>query len=127
MPKSAYLGNALINHSLRGIEYVKPDRLFVGLFLVSPDAVSLGSEVTAGEYIRTIVTMSPPQAKVTSNASAVTFPEALSPWGGIVAFGLFDAQIGGNLLYFGPFSTQKIVAAHDVLSFDVGQLVLVEN
>lgn len=128
MPKSAYLANAIINHVLRGQEYVRPDRLFVGLFTTSPDVDGgNGVEVQAQEYIRILVTMNPPQGRTSTNANKVTFPTSLTVWGQVVASGIFDAQIGGNLLYFGPFGTQKIVTANDRMEFEIGQLVLVEN
>lgn len=128
MPKSTYLADAVINHVLRGQEYVRPSKIFVGLFTTSPDVTgNNGVEVAAPEYTRILVTMSPPQSRTTTNTTIVSFPDPLSAWGSLVSFGLFDAQIGGNLLYFGPFTTPKVVVASDSMVFEIGQLVLVEN
>lgn len=127
MPKSRYLANALLNHTLRGQFYAPPSRLFVGLFTVSPEADSEGTEVPATEYIRTLVMMSPPQNKTSSNTNRVLFPTPLTAWGQLVAFGLFDAQIGGNNLYFGPFPAVKTIIPYNEVVFEIGQLVAIES
>jgi hypothetical protein len=45
----------------------------------------------------------------TSNGSVISFPQATANWGTVVAFGLYDAVTGGNLLvwdYLGNFQWQ---------------------
>lgn len=54
-----------------------------------------------------------------NNANAVTFPQATGDWGTIVAFGIFDASSGGNLLWWGAVNSPagKVINNGDTLSF----------
>jgi hypothetical protein len=43
-----------------------------------------------------------------------------------VAFALFDASSGGNMLYFGSLSTPRYIDVNDQLKFPMGQLIASE-
>jgi len=96
--------------------------VYVGLFTTAPtsDAGVTGAvEVTGGAYARVATsgaTWATPTASsgsepavtagFTTNAATITFPTSTASWGTVVAFGLFDASTGGNLLawdYIGNF------------------------
>lgn len=93
---------------------------YVGLFTVTPTDAGGGTEVTGGSYARVAVastlanwagtqaagstTSSTGTGGVSSNNGAITFPAPTADWGTVVAFGIFDALTGGNLLFFGTLS-----------------------
>lgn len=70
---------------------------------------------------------------VLDNASEIAFPEALSSWGTMTYFGLFDALSGGNLLAFDllrdpndlgdpPAALSRLVDSGVTLRFAAGNL-----
>ena len=87
---------------------------YVALFTaVGTDAGSGFTEVSGGSYARVATSAgtwnsaSDTGPSTISNASSITFPTATSGWGTVVAWGLYDAPTGGNLLawdYLGNFS-----------------------
>ena len=79
--------------------------VYVGLFTaVGTDAGTGFTEVSGGSYARVATSgatwnaASGTAPSTTSNASTITFPQATASWGTVIAFGLFDASSGGNLL-----------------------------
>lgn len=96
-----------------------PANVYVALFsAVGTDAGTGFTEISGGSYARVSTSAASWNAAsgtspaTTSNASAVTFPLSTTDWsaGGTtpaIAFGLYDAASGGNLLlwdYLGAFS-----------------------
>jgi hypothetical protein len=96
--------------------------VYVGLFTTAPTSdsgVTGAVEVSGGAYARVATsgsTWATPTASngsepatvagYTTNAATITFPTSTASWGTVVAFGLFDASTGGNLLawdYIGNF------------------------
>lgn len=127
MPKTNYLDTILLNHVLRAIPYTPPTGVYVALYTVSPTATTTGTEVTGGGYTRQGTTFIAPVSGIVSNAADVTFPIATLPWGTVVAFALLDAPTGGNMLYFGTFSTPRQVNVNDQPRFPQGSLVCSES
>jgi hypothetical protein len=76
----------------------------VGGDAVSGDAGTGFTEVTGGAYARLATAgadWTAPSGSAPStirNANAFTFPTATASWGALIAFGLYDAGAGGNLL-----------------------------
>lgn len=116
-----------------------PATLYVGLLTVTPSDSAAGTEVTGGAYARVAVTSSlanwagtqsagsttasSGSSGTTSNNNAITFPAPTANWGTIVAFALYDAASGGNLLIWGPLTTAKTVNNGDAApSFAAGSL-----
>ena len=62
-----------------------------------------------------------------SNSSRVTFPIALSNWGLVTHFGVFDALSGGNLLYFNEVVSPLLVRSGVESTFETGSLVVFET
>ena len=56
------------------------------------------------------------------NLNNVTFPSASAPWGIISAVGIYNAQNGGNLLYFSPQSTPRPFDEGDIAFFEPGDI-----
>lgn len=118
--------NSLIDWFFRGqAAPTLPANLHVGLFTVSPSDAGGGTEVSGGAYARASVARSlanfaGTQAAgstvasngtggQTSNNGTITFPAPTANWGSVVAFGIFDASTGGNLLIWGPITPAKTV------------------
>jgi len=126
MPKTYYLDNAFVNAALRNTPFASPPTVYAALFTVAPTAGGGGTEVAGGGYARQAVMFTLPANGVTSNAADVIFPIAMAPWGTLVAFGLYDQSVGGNLLYFNMLSVPRSVAVNDQVRFPVGQLIASE-
>jgi hypothetical protein len=113
---SDYLEVELRKHLFRTGSFTKPTVLGVALFTVTPSDSGGGTEVTGGSYAR--VDVPPLDANwsgasstngLTDNVSAITFPTPTANWGTVVAFGIFDATSGGNLLVWGPITPNKTI------------------
>jgi len=126
MPKTYYLDNAFINAALRQTPFASPLTIYAALFTAAPTASGGGTEVSGGGYSRQTVTFSSPVNGLASNTTDVVFPLAAASWGTVVAFGLYDQSVGGNLLYFNLLSVPRTVAINDQVRFPVGQLIASE-
>lgn len=125
--KSDYLENKILDHVLKNTTYTSPTTVYVGLFTVTPSDTGGGTEVSGSSYARQSVTFAVASGGSTSNSAIVTFPTATGSWGTVVAFGLFDALSGGNLLYWSALNSNRTVSFGDTASFTVGSLVVTED
>ena len=127
---SDFLEVELRKHIFRTGSYTKPTVLAVALYTVTPSDSGGGTEVTGGSYAR--VQRDPLDANwtaasatdgLTDNAAALTFPTPTANWGTVVAFGIFDATSGGNLLIWGPITPNKTINNGDPApAFAIGAL-----
>lgn len=142
--KTDYLENKLIDHVFRGQNYTPPATLHIGLFTVAPTDAVGGTEVSGGGYARVAVTSSLANwagtqsagsttasngtSGTTSNNAAITFPAPTANWGTVVAFGIFDAATGGNLLVYANLTVNKTINNGDAApSFAPGALTFQED
>lgn len=126
MPKTTFTSDTVINLLLRGVPFVPPASIYLGLFTVAPTVMGGGVEVSGGAYIRQGVTWSIPNNGLSNNTSQVDFPVATGNWGVIVAFALFDNLAGGNMLYFASLNAPRDVQINDQVQYPVGQLTVTE-
>lgn len=135
---SDYLENALTDHLFRSATFAKPTTLGFALFTDAPSDSGGGTEVSGAGYAR--ATLSPSDSNwygthgatsgsssgtggASSNAVAVNFPTpGVGGWGTVVAWGVYDAAIGGNLLLWAPLTVSKTINQGDGVRFDVGQM-----
>jgi len=107
--KSDYLENKEQDHILGGPDFTRPATVYVALFTDPPaDDGTGGTEVTigVGGYVRVAVTNNITNWPASSggqkkNGTEIAFPQATGSWGVIMAFGIYDASSGGNLLHWG--------------------------
>lgn len=128
--KSYTLDDALIDHVLRNSAYASPAQVYAGLFTVMPaNPGDAGTEVTTigTAYARQAVTFAGPTNGATSNSAGVTFPTATLAWGTVVGVGIYDNNVGGNLLYYGTLGTSKVIGVGDSASFAVSALTVTEQ
>lgn len=130
--KSDALENALLDHAVGGPDYSRPATVYVALFTAPPTDAGGGTELSGNGYARGAVTNNAtnwPAAAggAKSNGTAITFAAATADWTASVAWGLFDAASGGNLLYWGPLSASVNVPNGAQAEFAAGALVIQES
>lgn len=107
---------------------------FVALFSVAPgDDGSTGTELAGSGYGRQAITFGAP-SPATGNAQQVASinniqfgPVVGADWLPAVAFGIFDASTGGNLLYWNTLTAPKTIQQGDYGQFAPGSLVVEED
>lgn len=130
--KSDYLENKVLNYIFNGGAFSAPATVYVGLYTSAPTDAGGGTEVSGGSYARVAITCNTTNFPTTTtgvirNAVAQNFAQASAAWGTVVAFGIFDALTGGNLLYWGTISPSKTVASGDTLSIAINNLEITED
>lgn len=130
--KSDYLENKLLDHVLGGSDYTRPGTVYIALFTTAPSDTGGGTEVSGGAYARASVTNNAtnwPAASggAKSNGQAISFPTSTAAWGTVVAFGIYDAVSGGNLLYWGELTSSKAVGDAEDWQFGVGDIDVTED
>ena len=106
---------------------------YAGLFSTAPaDDNSAGTELAGNGYARQAVTFGAPvtdtgNLRKISNTNNIQFGPALADWPQAVAFGVFNAQSSGNLLYWDVLPTPKTIQQGDFGQFAPGSLVVEED
>jgi hypothetical protein len=125
---SDYLENLITDHLFRTRTWSKPTALYYGLYTVAPTDAGGGTEVSGGNYAR--VNLAPLDSNYTatqggtsgnssgtsggtSNAVAITFGAPSASWGTVVAFGIFDAPTGGNMLIWDLLTVSRLISNGD--------------
>ncbi|MBO0959562.1 hypothetical protein J1P26_07420 [Neobacillus sp. MM2021_6] len=120
-----YLENKLVDHVLRKTAYTSPTNVYVALHTADPTEAGNVAEVTTGAYpayARQLLTVGAPTDGVGANSAdltwnvnaAITFSH-LSIW---------DAQTGGNPLFYGALAASKTMANGDVFRIPAGSLTV---
>lgn len=128
MPKTTYLANALLDHVLRNTPYTSPATVYLGFFTVAPTIAGGGTECTGTNYARTAVSMDAAASGESANGTtAVSCPTpGAGGWGTGVAWGIFDAASGGNLLYFDNLYPNQSFDAGVPVSVPIGAIAVRE-
>ncbi len=109
--KSAYLRSAIIKHVLGITTYTKPTNVFLALYTSDPTVNDTGNEVVGGSYARQQLAFGAESGGVVASSGAETFTDM--PACTVTHWGLRDASVGGNLLYFGSFDIPLTFLAGD--------------
>ena len=130
--KSDFLENELLDHVLGNAAWSAPATVYIALYTAAPSDSGGGTEVTGGSYARKAVTNNATNWPAASggakaNGTTITFVTATANWGTVVAFGIFDASSGGNLLYWADLTASKTVDNGDTAEFPVGNLDVTED
>ena len=112
----------------------RPTAWFVSLHTADPTDAG-GSEVTGAgytNYARVAVTFAAPTSvdsgpSTTTNTTAVTFPALTGTGVSFSHYGIYSASTGGNLLYKGALGLPKTLAATEVASFAIGEILVTEE
>lgn len=112
---------SLLNTSLRNGTY------YLALFLTDPTSSGTGTEATGGGYARKIITFGAPALvsakQQVTNSEAVDFGTLTADLGTVAYWGIYDAQSGGNLLWYGSFARSKNVLNGDAITIPAGAIV----
>ena len=98
---------------------------YLALFTVAPGEEGGGAEVSGASYARQQVSFGNPSSGSMATSAAVEFPTATESWGTAVSWGLFDAEEGGNLVWYGAITTPKELLAGDIYRINTGNLTLI--
>ncbi len=134
---SDYLEPRLLDELFNKVDFVGPS-VFVALFTAAPSDAGGGTEVSGGAYARQLVDTNASAGDpkwnlavvdgigfLIDNLNDIVFPVATATWGLIVAFGIFDAVTGGNLLVHGTLTVDKQVNTDDTFKFLIGELDII--
>lgn len=123
---TAYLAKALLDHITGVMVYSPPLALYASLHLSAPVEGGSSNEVAQPSYSRVAVdwTVSAGEPATASNDVAVLFPVAGEVWGLITHGGVYDAVIGGNLLFFGPLTAGVSIDTDDRFNYPIGNLTM---
>jgi hypothetical protein len=106
---SDYLAPRILDHVLRNTAYTAPATVYLALSTTVPTDAGSFTEVTGGNYARQSIAFSAAASRQIANSGTVTFPTALTDWGTILGWGLYDASSSGNLLFHGEMlSTPRL-------------------
>ncbi len=123
--QSTYLSTALLNHVLRATPYTPPANVYLGLLRALPGKDGTGgNEVDGAGYVRPPLAMAPAASSTITTSANVTYPKSQAPWGTVVALGVFDAEVGGNLLWAGEWSSGYVVEKSFTLTLEAGSLTI---
>ena len=122
---SDYLEDALLDHVLKTSAFSQPSNIYIELYTTAPTDAGGGTPVSGGSYARVQSNVwDPSSGGSASNTNKVTFPQASANWGTVVAFALFDAITGGNMLAWGDLTASKAVNSGDTAEFGIGDLTV---
>ena len=132
MPGKSQAHTDAVLNVLRGttLNGVSP---YVGLFSAAPaNDAAAGTELAGNGYQRQAATFGAPatdtgNVRKIANTNNISFGPASASWPQAVAFGIFDAQTNGTLLYWDVLPTPKTVEQDDHGQFAPGALVVKED
>jgi hypothetical protein len=109
--KSVDLSNKVLNYIFSGTTFTAPgpSNIWFGLLSSTPSDSNIVELATGNGYGRANVTFSvagtgPTNQGIVSNTMQIVIGPALANWGPIAGFALWDAQTGGNVLYWGEIN-----------------------
>ena len=126
---SNYLELKILDHVLRNDAYTQPTGLWVALFTGDPgEAGSYADEVsgTGTAYSRQAIAFNAAASGASANTSTVTFPTATANWGTIAHIAIVDSATtgAGEVLFYGPVSTAKVIETDDTFQITAGNLTI---
>ncbi len=104
--------------------------MYLALFTTAPAEDGTGGvEVSGSGYARQVIPFGTPATDedggtAMANSSPFSFPRADADWGTISAWGVFDAETDGNLLWFQEFDDPQSVLSGSVVAVAEGGLTL---
>lgn len=133
MNKTRYGRQHVLDHMFGRVEHAFPTEVWAALFTADPTELgTLTDEVTETGYARVEVVGLLSDADlatgVITNSALIEFGPATEDWPEITHIGFMDsATIGaGNMTYYGPAVTSRLVDSGDSLKIQIGQLTIQE-
>ena len=120
MALSTYAGNKVVD-LLTGKAAFSTPTVYVGLLADG------GTELSGNGYARVETSASDwnsADAKSTTNAATIEFPEASGTWTEAVSVATYDAATAGNQLGTGDLDTPTTIAEAEIARFPIGDLTI---
>lgn len=139
MPKTDYLSDAQLEHTLRTTAFTKPTTLYFALFTADPTRAGLLTNelpIGVGGYARASVAVGDAQwsAPFTSgsyravlNDDTISFGTASGDLGEVTHIGVMDAATEGNMLYYGALDTPRTILNGDPIQIPAGSVQIAES
>lgn len=103
-----------------------PAQYYIGLSTSEPsiDGTCTGEPSTNGTgYSRVLLSdLSTPTDGIIKNTAPIAFDESLTDWGVMLYYTVYDAQTGGNLLFYGDLSMSRSVEPNTIITIKTGEL-----
>lgn len=132
--KTKYGRKAVLDHMLGRVSYTFPANVYLALFSDNPtDDGVLTNELSQSGYARIEISDLLANADltggITSNNVEIEFGPAGEDWPEVSYIGIMDSvTIGaGNMIYYGPVTTSRVVNDTDTFLVKVGQLTIEER
>ena len=124
-----YLRKAMLDHVMGKTAFSMPAEIYMALFTADPTELgSQAAEVSGGDYARQAIEALMSATDLTTgeatNASEISFPTATASWGLISHIGILDALTVGNMLFFGPAETTRLISTGGRYVAAPGQFIL---
>ncbi len=127
---SDYTEGKVVDLFLRGQSVASPGTVYLALFESDPGEDASGAETNYTNYTRQVATWTALDSNgQTKNAAAVSFPPNGNASASLTAThgAIFDAASGGNMLFYGPLATPKVLSVGDILSYAENALTITLN
>jgi hypothetical protein len=122
--KSTYLKNKIIKHVLGEASFTMPTNVYLALYQTDPTVADVGSEIAGGSYARQLLSFATAVDGAKTSNTTETF--STMPASTVTHWGIRDASVGGNLLYFGAFDIPIQLNAGNSLPIASGDIVIGE-
>lgn len=130
---SDYAEKKTLDHLLGKTAFPMPTA-YIALSTADPTDAGTGmAEPSGGSYARKATTGTDWNAATgaspatSTNATALSFPQATADWGTITHFAIFDAATDGNMLVHGALTDGRDVLSGDTVSFQAGALTVTQD
>lgn len=109
-----------------------PSEYYLGVSTTAPSVDGTGVTEPTGSgsgYKRILITgLSAPTNGAIQNTGALSLDESMTDWGTVTHYVVYDSPTGGNLLFYGPLSKQRVIEANTIITFRAGELdITLEN
>ncbi len=130
--KTKYMRKLVLDHFLGRVNSPFPSERWLALFSDDPtDEGRLTDELTQAGYARVPIVSRLSDAILASglisNSAQIAFAAAAEDWPEVTHAGIMDAATAGNMLYFGPAVTSRVVENGDQFKIQPGQLTIIER
>ena len=116
-----YLREQMIAHILDNTSYTSPTDVYLALFTSATDEDGGGDEVTGGSYARQVITFSATTVDGERENDSLSFTDM--PATTVEGLAIFDADTGGNMLYYANFAPVSVDAS-DTYPVNAGVLTV---
>lgn len=133
MSVTLFQANKILNLCFGSVDYAKNTKLYLGLSTTPIARNGTGhTEPTDSAYKRLSFdnnknTFTQATDGTLKNKVSLSFQESVGDWGTITHVFISDALTGGNILYYDPLDTPRIVQSASSLVFPVNSITISLN